>query len=221
MHNSESPSADKLGEFFSVRSCIRNCQKPNRRFRTLAPRSGSLRDKRAAAYDSVIEVLDSSRTRALTLDFTEWLHCGDYLSVSAAKDVRECSATEFAGEALDKARKKLKKHGQDLAGSDDEHRHEARKDAKKLRYAAEFFRSLFSENRDVRRYKRFVGAMEALQDQIGALNDLATGPVVLDGHGLRSLPGADDLIVDADKAKLIRMAQGASDDALDAKRFWR
>ncbi|NSZ33310.1 CHAD domain-containing protein [Agrobacterium tumefaciens] len=117
MHNSESPSPDKLGEFFSVRSCIRNCQKPNRRFRTLAPRSGSLSDKRAAAYDSVIEALDSSRTRALTLDFTEWLHCGDHLSVSASKDVRECSATEFTGEALDKARKKLKKHGQDLAGS--------------------------------------------------------------------------------------------------------
>ncbi|MBA9035797.1 inorganic triphosphatase YgiF [Rhizobium leguminosarum] len=180
----------------------------------------SLTEKRAAAYDSVLQALDSSRTRALMLDFTEWLHCGDYLSV-AAKDVRECSATEFAAEALDKARKKLKKHGQDLAGSDDEHRHEARKDAKKLRYAAEFFRSLFSENRDVRRYKRFVGAMEALQDQLGTLNDLATGLAVLEGHGLMSLPGADDLIVDADKATLISMAQDALDDVIDAKRFWR
>ncbi|WP_332303299.1 CYTH and CHAD domain-containing protein [Rhizobium sp. GR12] len=188
-------------------------------------RAGELRDslteKRAAAYENVIEALDSSRARALMLDFNEWLHCGDYLTHAATRDVRERPAAEFAGEALDKARKKLKKHGQDLSGVDDEHRHEARKDAKKLRYAAEFFRSLFADKRSERRYKRFVGAMEALQDDLGALNDLATGPDVLEGHGLRGLAGADELIIHADKAKLIRSAQDALDDVIDAKRFWR
>ncbi|NTF09286.1 CHAD domain-containing protein [Agrobacterium rubi] len=187
--------------------------------------AGELRDtlaeKRTAAYDNVIEALDSSRARALMLDYNEWLHCGDYLSDAATTDARERPAGQFAGEALDKARKKLKKHGQDLSGVDDEHRHEARKDAKKLRYAAEFFRSLFPDKRGMRRYKRFVVAMEALQDELGALNDLATGPEVLDEHGLRGLAGADDLIVHADKAKLIRAAQEALDDVLDAKRFWR
>jgi len=181
----------------------------------------SLTEKRATAYDNVIEALDTSRTRALMLDFNEWLYCGDYLCNAAMRDVRERSATEYASEALDKARKKLKKHGQDLSGVDDEHRHEARKDAKKLRYAAEFFRSLFSDKRGMRRYKRFIGAMEALQDELGALNDLATGPEVLEGHGLRSLPGADELTVHVDKTKLIRSAQDALDDVLDAKRFWR
>ncbi|MFK4771368.1 MULTISPECIES: CHAD domain-containing protein [Rhizobium/Agrobacterium group] len=181
----------------------------------------SLTEKRATAYANVMEALDSSRTRALTLDFNEWLHCGDYLTNAATRDVGERPATEYAVEALDKARKKLKKHGQDLSGVDDEHRHEARKDAKKLRYATEFFRSLFPDKRGVRRYKGFVGAMEALQDELGALNDLATGPEVLEGHGLRGLAGADDLIVHAEKAKLIRMAQDALDNVLDAKRFWR
>lgn len=181
----------------------------------------SLTEKRAAAYGNVIEALDSSRARALMLDFNEWLNCGDYLTNAATRDVRECPATEFAGEALDKARKKLKKHGQDLSVVGDEHRHEARKDAKKLRYAAEFFRFLFPDKRGVRRYKRFVGAMEALQDELGALNDLATGPEVLERHGLRGLAGADELIVYTDKAKLIRSAEDALDDVLDAKRFWR
>ncbi|RXT29786.1 hypothetical protein B5P46_01550 [Rhizobium leguminosarum] len=188
-------------------------------------KAGELRDrlteKRAAAYGNVIEALDSSRARALMLDFNEWLHCGDYLIHAATSDVRERPAIAFAGEALDKARRKLKRHGQNLSGVDDEHRHEARKDAKKLRYAAEFFRSLFPDKRGVRRYKRFVGAMEALQDELGALNDLATGPEVLEGQGLRSLAGADELIVHADKAKLIRSAQDALDDVLDARRFWR
>jgi triphosphatase len=63
--------------------------------------------------------------------------------------------------------------------------------------------------------------MEALQDELGALNDLATGPDVLEGHGLLGLAGADELIVHADKTKLIRLAQDALDDVLDAKRFWR
>lgn len=40
----------------------------------------SLNEKRATAYDNVIEALHSSRTRALMLDFNEWLHCGDYLA---------------------------------------------------------------------------------------------------------------------------------------------
>lgn len=73
--------------------------------------------------------------------------------------------------------------GRICPGGGDEHRHEARKDAKKLRYAAEFFRSLFSDKWDVRPYKRFIGAMEALQDELGALNDFATGPDVLEGRG--------------------------------------
>jgi CHAD domain-containing protein len=188
-------------------------------------RAGELRDhlteKRAGAYNNVIEALDSSRARALMHDFNEWLHCGDYLSHAATRKVRQRPASEFASEALNRARKKLKKHGKDLSGVDDEHRHEARKDAKKLRYAAEFFRSLFSDNRGIRRYERFVGAMEALQDELGALNDLATGPEVLEGHGLRNLPGADELIVHADKAELIKTAQDALDDVLDARRFWR
>jgi inorganic triphosphatase YgiF len=181
----------------------------------------SLMEKRSAAYDNAIAALDSSRARGLMLDFNEWLYCGDYLSDAATRGERERPASKFAGEAHDIARKKLKKHRQDLSGVDDEHRHEARKDAKKLRYAPEFFRSLFPDKRSVRRYKHFVGAMEALQDELGALNDLATGPGVLEEHGLLTLSGADDLILHADKAKLIRTAQDALDDVLDAKRFWR
>ncbi|WP_267975679.1 CHAD domain-containing protein [Rhizobium leguminosarum] len=75
------------------------------------------------------------------LDFNEWLQCDlDRAGGSATSDV--ASASEFAARALDKVRKKLKKHGSALAETDDEHRHQVRKDAKKLRYAAEFFGSL-------------------------------------------------------------------------------
>ncbi|MGV2069108.1 hypothetical protein [Agrobacterium sp. 22-226-1] len=46
--------------------------------------------------------------------------------------------------------------------------------------------------------------MEVLQDELGALHDLATGPEILEKHGLSGLPGTDDLILHA-----------ALDDVLD------
>ncbi|WFU12074.1 CHAD domain-containing protein (plasmid) [Rhizobium sp. CB3090] len=180
-----------------------------------------LKDAREAAYDEVVEVLDSSRARALMLDFNEWLRCGEYLSLPETEDVRELPAPEFAEMALNRMRKKLKKHGQALAKVDDQQRHQARKDAKKLRYAAEFFGSLFDDKRGARRHRRFIGAMEELQDHLGSLNDLATGPDVLRKHGLADHPASDSVLSHADKDALIDDAQVSLDDVLDAKRFWR
>lgn len=191
----------------------------------ILPKADALRERlaeaRLSAYGDVTDALTSFRARALMLDFNEWLRCGEYLDFSTMGEATRTSATEFAGEALDKLRRKLKKHGRNLAGIDDEQRHEARKDAKKLRYAAEFFGSLFADKRGLRRYKRFIAAMETLQDELGALNDLATGPGVLDKHGLSDHPEADKLVSHADKSSLLHKAQGALDDVLDAKRFWR
>ncbi len=179
-----------------------------------------LRAAREEAYDEAVRALDSDRARALMLDFCEWLHCGDDLT-GQATETGDMPAAEFAAAALDRMRKKLKKHGRALAEIDDEHRHEARKDAKKLRYAAEFFGPLYGDKRAERRLKRFMAAMEALQDQLGALNDLATGPDVLLKHGLSDHPGIGTLLSRDDKSGLIDEAQAALDDVIDAKRFWR
>ena len=59
--------------------------------------------------------------------------------------------------------KSLTKHGHALAEVDDEHRYQVRKEAKKLRYAAEFFASLFDDTHGVRRHTRFISSMEELQ----------------------------------------------------------
>lgn len=191
----------------------------------LLPNADELRERlgeaRTSAYGDVIDALGSFRARALMIDFNEWLRCGEYLVPEATPEYPQPSAMEFACEALEKLRRKLKKHGRELAGIDDDQRHEARKDSKKLRYAVEFFGSFFTDKRFSRRYKRFIAAMETLQGTLGALNDLVTGPDVLDKHGLRDHPEAARLISHADKPALIRKAQAALDDVLDAKRFWR
>jgi inorganic triphosphatase YgiF len=182
---------------------------------------GELREKleaaRKSSYDGIVEALGSARSRTLMLDFNEWLLCGDY----AKHPDCEKPVEDFAAKALDRMRKKLKQHGRDLSGIDDEHRHEARKDAKKLRYAAEFFAPLFTDKRGLRRYKNFNKAMESLQDRLGALNDLAIGHDVLKKYGIEETPEAQKLIFYADKSQLIDKAQTALDDVLDAKKFWR
>jgi|AraplaMF_Cvi_mMF_1032049.scaffolds.fasta_scaffold00257_21 CHAD domain-containing protein len=122
---------------------------------------------------------------------------------------------------LNRTPKKLKKHGQALAEVDDQQRHGARKDAKKLRYVAEFFEPLFDDKRGIRRHRCLIGAMAKLQDYLGLLNDLATGPNVLRKHGLTNHPACDSVASHADKGALIDHAQASLDNVLDAKRFWR
>ena len=185
---------------------------------------GDLHDRIAAAreasYARVGEALDAPWARALMLDVLQWVTAGDWLAIADTAADRHRPVREFAIAALDRFRRKVKKDGHDLVHADDEARHDVRKDAKKLRYAAEFFRALFERKRERRRYKRFVGALEALQDQLGALNDLASAPAVLDRIGLA---GHADAIGGSGPGKkaLVRAAADAHEDLIDTKRFWR
>jgi triphosphatase len=180
-----------------------------------------LKVAKEAAYRDAIEALGSSRSRALMLDLFEWLECGEYLLGSRSGIADIPSARDFAARVLEKQCKRIKRDGHNLARVDDDHRHEVRKVAKKLRYAAEFFVSLFENKRGARRHRKFLAAMEALQDELGALNDLAAGPEVLEKHGLAEHPARASVVSHADKEALIENAQASVDDLLDAKRFWR
>ena len=186
---------------------------------------GQLRDRivvaREIAYDRVCEVLSSPRVRLLMLDFAEWA-AGDTWAGSFVGDAnREQSARKFAIKALNRFRRKVKKDGRDLAKADDGVRHELRKDSKKLRYAAEFFASLFESNGEKRHYKRFVRALQSLQDQLGSLNDLATAPAVLEKLGMTNDVDARELLASGKKKNLLRAAEKAHNKLTDIKRFWK
>jgi triphosphatase len=124
------------------------------------------------------------------------------------------------GETLHALRRRVRKRGKSLASQTDEERHEVRKGAKRLRYGAEFLGSLFPSKKRARRYGKFVKSLEKLQDQLGALNDMATAPSVLDRLGLRDDPGAKRLLAHRKKSKIIDAAAGAYADLLDRKTFW-
>ena len=175
---------------------------------------------REAAHRRVAEVLALPRTRQLMLDLAEWIARGDW---SGSPDVADGDVRvgAFAIAALDRCYRRAKKRGRNLVNLGDVRRHEARKAAKKLRYAAEFFESLFVRKRDRKRYARFIAALQALQDQLGALNDLATAALVLEKLGVTCDPEASPLTAEDQKRKLLRAAETAHSQMIDLKRFWR
>ena len=173
------------------------------------------------AYARVNQVLMSSRVRRLMLNLAQWTASGTWLAESSNRDIRDQPSRAFASAALDRFRHKVKKHGRDLATADDEARHKVRREAKKLRYAAEFFTALFDRKRERRQYKHFVGVMEALQEQLGALNDMAAASDVLTMLGIGDEPSAVALLFPDGKRKLLDTAESAHDALVDAKRFWR
>jgi inorganic triphosphatase YgiF len=184
----------------------------------LRARVGKAREE---AYAGVEATLASPRVRAMMLDLTEWLIEGPWLAAAGTQDRGSQPARDFAVAALDRFRRKVKKQGRDLEAVDDETRHEVRKDAKKLRYASEFFVDLFDADRERRRYKRFIAALEDLQDQLGALNDLATAPEVIGNLGLEGDPEIGTLLGEGNRGSLITAAAEAHEALVDAKRFWR
>jgi len=186
---------------------------------------GPLQDRlvvaRDAAYDHVGDALSLPHARRLMLDLAEWTAGDVWLNAAGSKVDGNQPARVFAAEALSRFLRKVKKDGRGLAEADDQARHGVRKDAKKLRYAAEFFASLFKRKGERRRHKRFVAALEALQDQLGALNDLATAPGVLKRLGVADDPEAVRLLARGQKKGLVKGAVDARKDLFDTKRFWR
>ena len=142
------------------------------------------------------------------------------------------SARAFAADALDRRWKKARRLGADLGALKPLQRHALRIELKKLRYASDFFGSLFPPE-DTRLFRR---RLSALQDDFGILNDAHTAAAL--AADLAASPGdhADpsqntpDLSVAAGYVAgwRGRAAQAVWTDAqarwaklVDTKPFWR
>ncbi len=185
-----------------------------------AAERAALEQSRRKAFDKAAAALASPRARALMLDLSEWLACGDWRHRPSSAEMRAMPLRDFAISALGRLRRKVKKHGRDLADLDDEARHRLRKDAKKLRYAAEFFACLFHGRKQQRRYGHFLETLKTLQDALGMLNDRANTSRHLAEAGV-ILPETEVPESRADEAKMLKAAVEAYDTFCDARRFWR
>lgn len=184
--------------------------------------AGPLRDRleeaRTQVQAKVRDALLSDRARGLLLDLVEWLALG---AGPCEQAVREELAERFAARRLQHFHRRVAKGGRRMERLTDEARHEVRKDAKKLRYASDFFAGLFATGKkQARRREKFISALAGLQDDLGALNDLVSTPEILERHGLAD-QAEDRARLNKRKKKLVGAAVRAHGDLTDARRFWR
>jgi triphosphatase len=114
------------------------------------------------AYAAIAAALDSQRYQRLLLQLGIWME-------QASASTHNMTLDEFASTILQKRHRQLRKHGKRWHGMSGEERHAARIAAKKLRYAAEFFASLYSKDQT----QPYLRRLARLQDTLGELNDMA------------------------------------------------
>jgi inorganic triphosphatase YgiF len=142
---------------------------------------------RRHAYAQARASLDSPRWRKLMLELAEWLSIGPWLTHPKNRSRCNRPIAQSAVRILERSLRRFERRGRGLVHLDDHARHRVRIEAKKLRYAAEFFETLFPSRDAKQRRKAFGRAIEALLDSLGDLNDLTVVPALLKDLDLRQV----------------------------------
>ena len=170
------------------------------------------RRRRAQARGNVRLALQSARRDALVAALESWL------AAAPAAAPALFTLREYATGELRKRHKRLLRDAALLMERTPEERHRIRINAKRLRYAAEFFGSLFAG----KAAKRYLRELVGLQDALGALNDAATATRLL-----ADLPGRDALVpfirgwIAARETDSLSAAQTALERLAGTPRFWK
>lgn len=135
-------------------------------------------ERRLALQEQVAVAVSSLRYKKLINRLEHWLDqrgWRDGLS-SKGKMRLKLRAADFADSILAAEQQRLLKRGRRLKEASPEERHRVRIAAKRARYAAEFFASLYPG----KRVRPYVAALTALQRELGALNDCNVAARLLD-----------------------------------------
>jgi inorganic triphosphatase YgiF len=147
----------------------------------------ALRIAQADAYEQAVAAVQSDRFRTLLLTLGEWIEAGAWLRLANDEQrlLREGLATALAAPILDKLDRRVRRRSRKFLQLEASARHDLRKQAKKLRYAAAFFGEAFPKH--PRRRQRYSALLRVLQDRLGELNDMAVARVVaMNAVGRRS-----------------------------------
>ncbi|MBM4255492.1 MAG: inorganic triphosphatase [Deltaproteobacteria bacterium] len=124
------------------------------------------------------EAITSSRYQRLLLNLGAWLSLQSWRDTDTPDGGEgEEKISSFATRVLKKWRRRLKKKGKDVTTSSPEEQHQVRIVAKKLRYAAEFFASLYPQKQ--KHLRRYLETLAEVQEILGSLNDAATARLLL------------------------------------------
>ena len=175
------------------------------------------RERREGLADAD-SVLDSRRYARLLLQFQRWLA---HLPGECDEGILQKPLTRFARQVLDAAHKDLLRCDAGFARMSGAELHRLRILAKKLRYAAEFFRSLYPDAGA----SAYIRSLAKLQDRLGRINDAEVARQLVAGvkEG-RVLPEAEravrrwsDARVRNGRRKLVPFWRGF----VEQQPFWR
>ncbi len=131
---------------------------------------------RHQAWDKIIATLNTPRFMTFALDLALFIETRQWReALSSDASLIEKPLKLHVRVMLTQTFKKISKLGRELKSLDEDSRHVLRKRLKKLRYATDFFSSLFNE-KAARSYSR---KLEKLQDEFGLLNDIATAGTLM------------------------------------------
>jgi len=145
---------------------------------------------------------------------------GELLPTEDQANLLAAPAEAFAAHALQRSFKRVIEAGEDLSALSPEAMHDARKLAKRLRYACEFFGPLFPP----KPVRRFMERLEDVQEALGAVNDghvAAALMAQIAGSGeARFANGVVQGYVAASRAPAARRARRAWTKLLGQPVFW-
>jgi triphosphatase len=190
---------------------------------------------RDAGTRSAAEMLSSASFQQLVVQLAAWIEGGSWLAQVGESDPAR-PLPEFARHVLSRRHRKLRRVKQPLKDLSAAELHRIRIDAKKLRYALEFFASLNDRGagtdtgKSKTQAKPLAKTLAGLQESLGDLNDLAVmtqrsdlfadlDPITaarLDAE-LASLSAVHE----PSRRHLIRLAQKQLDQVRGAHRWWK
>lgn len=149
-------------------------EKSHARLTGMRSLSHDLAERRDAAVARASTAVGSRRFRDLTLDIAAWLDIGGRRQPrnELSRQRGEQPIETLARAQLTRRWKKIRKRGRALAKLDPRARHKLRIQTKKLRYAAEFYRTVFPGKKKEKRRESFLSVLKDMQDCFGDLNDV-------------------------------------------------
>jgi triphosphatase len=171
--------------------------------------------RRESAYDAAQAALCSRRYGAAILAAASWAESGPWRETDETAGMRERSVRSFAKSELDRRWRRVRKRARNVEELEPEDRHQVRIAMKKLRYAGEFFESLFPGKKARKRRKAVLKTLSGLQDILGDLNDIAVGSRISESDAL-----VDTQTQEERTEELLAAARQEIDRLEEMKPFW-
>ena len=147
---------------------------------------------RRTHHHTLREALSEPRYPLLLQRFADWLDRRAWREHSSDEQWRRLAepALEFATPLLERDHRRVVKEGDSFEELSAEERHALRIRIKELRYALDFFASLYETST----VKPYLSALSDLQDGLGVMNDISVTHRLLEEAGLRTVSAARQVI---------------------------